>query len=648
MKKPRILSLLIVAVICLATTGVFAEDPVALIVEGSTVTGLDLGFVVDSINNPAVNHSGGWAFNFNASDGAATLSTIWGHATGGPGDVIRQEGTFPPYQQNSFESFWGFGGGGLSCYSPSCDNLDNGATGLDGVWLDDVPVAVEEMVFEHLEGYWWSFGSRPGVTENGMPYFAGGITDTQGGSTQIRGLFYGPDANPAFLGGDSLPGLPAPLTATASPSFDFRFSAMGTHYISEVAMEGATASNGAMVMDGAGLMVDGQLVQEGMPVPASAGGLAGENWSSFDFCGMTEGGSYMFTGDTSAATTEDEFVLINGMIVLREGMMIGDLTLSGSIESGFMNEDGDYAVIWDVNLPTGENVEALIFNGAVVLMEGDIIDTDGDGVPEPDAVVDNFTGISTLVMADRTANGAVSVFFTADVTVPDAGLANPIVQVLPADEATGLDEETVVEERTRAVVEIGYRLTFGGVVSMMLGEFECEAGHNGVQIRWQLAGGDASHLTLLARSGDRTWEVPFESQAGGLYTALDGAAMGGDIFYSLLIEGADGETHVLAEGTVSLDTPSAGITLQGAHPNPFNPETKITFRVGIDQNVQLAVYDLSGRLVSVLADREFTAGVHQVAWNGRDQHGAAVPSGTYFARTIGDQGVQTSKLMLVK
>jgi hypothetical protein len=115
-----------------------------------------------------------------------------------------------------------------------------------------------------------------------------------------------------------------------------------------------------------------------------------------------------------------------------------------------------------------------------------------------------------------------------------------------------------------------------------------------------------------------------------------------------MITGTDGEARLLGEQAVRLETPAAGITLQGAYPNPFNPETKITFRVGTAQQVQLAVYDLSGRLVTVLANEMFTEGVHQVSWNGRDQNGAAVPSGTYFARTTGDQGVQTAKLMLVK
>ena len=64
--------------------------------------------------------------------------------------------------------------------------------------------------------------------------------------------------------------------------------------------------------------------------------------------------------------------------------------------------------------------------------------------------------------------------------------------------------------------------------------------------------------------------------------------------------------------------------------------------------MELSVYDMSGRLVGVLADRVFTAGTHEVTWNGRDLSGARVPSGTYMARVVSGQDAQTTKLMMVK
>ena len=45
-------------------------------------------------------------------------------------------------------------------------------------------------------------GSRPGVSNDTIPYWVGGITNVEGGITVLRGLFYGTDASPLLMGGD--------------------------------------------------------------------------------------------------------------------------------------------------------------------------------------------------------------------------------------------------------------------------------------------------------------------------------------------------------------------------------------------------------------------------------------------------------------
>jgi hypothetical protein len=334
---------------------------------------------------------------------------------------------------------------------------------------------------------------------------------------------------------------------------------------------------------------------------------------------------------------------------MREGDAINGYTLSGAIEGGFMNEDGDYAVVWDVDLPTGENVEALIFNGEVVLLEGDYIDTDGDGLPNNDSTVTNFTGISSLVVADRMDDSSVTVFFTADVSTPDPPPAATAGQVLPPDEAAGRDEPFEIESTLEVVIEIGYGLTFGGSVPVMLSEFLCDPQADGVHISWNAHGdlGDVSFI-LRADNGERSWDVPYTRGADGLFTAVDTAATGEEITYTLLVAEADGSATLTGEQSVRSEVPTPELVMKGAHPNPFNPETKISFRVGSSQHVELTVFDMSGRLVAVLADQVFPAGDHEVSWNGRDLHGGRLPSGTYMAQVVSDQSVQTTKLMLVK
>ncbi len=68
------------------------------------------------------------------------------------------------------------------------------------------------------------------------------------------------------------------------------------------------------------------------------------------------------------------------------------------------------------------------------------------------------------------------------------------------------------------------------------------------------------------------------------------------------------------------------------YPNPFNPTTTIPFTLPEAERVRLAVYDIKGRLIRVLADRRFSRGGHTVRWDGRDARGNEVASGVYFYR----------------
>jgi len=93
-------------------------------------------------------------------------------------------------------------------------------------------------------------------------------------------------------------------------------------------------------------------------------------------------------------------------------------------------------------------------------------------------------------------------------------------------------------------------------------------------------------------------------------------------------------------GNVALD-----LTLS---PNPFNPMTKISFSLSQASHVHLLVYDIRGRLVNVLMEGDQISGRHEVVWNGRDQSGAEVASGTYFARLETSLGVEVQKLVMLK
>jgi hypothetical protein len=88
-------------------------------------------------------------------------------------------------------------------------------------------------------------------------------------------------------------------------------------------------------------------------------------------------------------------------------------------------------------------------------------------------------------------------------------------------------------------------------------------------------------------------------------------------------------------GSVSADDPAelpSAIALEQNYPNPFNPSTVIRFTLPVAAQVTLTVFDATGREVSTVAAGTFSAGVHEVTWDGADDAGRMLPSGQYFYR----------------
>jgi hypothetical protein len=98
----------------------------------------------------------------------------------------------------------------------------------------------------------------------------------------------------------------------------------------------------------------------------------------------------------------------------------------------------------------------------------------------------------------------------------------------------------------------------------------------------------------------------------------------------------------------SVTTPALQLTLDQNHPNPFNPRTRIDYRIDRTRPVHLAVYDISGRVVRVLVDRNMHAGVYTETWDGRDTRGREVASGVYFYRLRAGTITLSRKATLLK
>jgi hypothetical protein len=102
-------------------------------------------------------------------------------------------------------------------------------------------------------------------------------------------------------------------------------------------------------------------------------------------------------------------------------------------------------------------------------------------------------------------------------------------------------------------------------------------------------------------------------------------------------------------GTEDPPSGTPGATALGAPwPNPFNPTTRIPFDMSVPGEVEIKIFDISGRLVRVLCRKRFEAGAHSVSWDGRDESGGPVASGVYFCRMRTGVYTASSRLVLLR
>ena len=101
--------------------------------------------------------------------------------------------------------------------------------------------------------------------------------------------------------------------------------------------------------------------------------------------------------------------------------------------------------------------------------------------------------------------------------------------------------------------------------------------------------------------------------------------------------------HALGRLNNKMEKP-VSVRLHDAYPNPFNPSTTIKYDLNIDANVELAIYDVRGRLVDTLInDYQIANSDYKVVWNA-DMYS----SGVYFVRLTAGDEIKTNKIMLVK
>lgn len=85
-----------------------------------------------------------------------------------------------------------------------------------------------------------------------------------------------------------------------------------------------------------------------------------------------------------------------------------------------------------------------------------------------------------------------------------------------------------------------------------------------------------------------------------------------------------------------------------AYPNPFNMSTTIKFQLTTSKQINISIYDITGRLVNSILNSSLMLGSYKVNWNGKNCEGRDISSGVYYAVVKSSDFVSTLKLVVIK
>jgi hypothetical protein len=128
-------------------------------------------------------------------------------------------------------------------------------------------------------------------------------------------------------------------------------------------------------------------------------------------------------------------------------------------------------------------------------------------------------------------------------------------------------------------------------------------------------------------------------------------AAGDPKFAIAKVDGRDAKNHKVpvssTERVMAAVAPSRTM-LAPAAPNPFRQSSTLAFSLARGGDVELAIYSVDGRRVRTLARGMMDVGEYRMTWDGRDDNGAPVAAGMFYARLSAPQGQFTKTLVYLR
>jgi hypothetical protein len=284
-------------------------------------------------------------------------------------------------------------------------------------------------------------------------------------------------------------------------------------------------------------------------------------------------------------------------------------------------------VVHDATLPTGSSsFDVTVTSGGNPVVGAAVCLWKGDEVHMVEET--NGSGVASLSPSPVTA-GTMYVTVTKHNYLPYEGSAT--VEEGDTEDPTA----TVTAPNGGEVWDIGqtYAVTWTA---------DDNIGVTSISIVLSRDGGSTFDDTLAtgeADDGTFSWEAEYDASVTARIKVIAYDAAGND---GEDVSDADFELYDVLSGVRTDREIPSRLVITGNVPNPFSGSTTVKFGIPRDGRVDMAVYDVSGRLVTRLAAGVYTAGYHAVEWGGDGEVG----TGLYFLRLRLDGDEVTRKVVI--
>ncbi|KAA3597874.1 MAG: T9SS C-terminal target domain-containing protein [Calditrichaeota bacterium] len=231
----------------------------------------------------------------------------------------------------------------------------------------------------------------------------------------------------------------------------------------------------------------------------------------------------------------------------------------------------------------------------------------------------------------------------------------------------GTGTETIVTGVSISIADFSL-VSADAPLSVELNYFTARQIENSIQLSWATASetenegfnvyrklGNEDFVKIASHKSHTELKGQGNTSLETFYTFNDNSKLQNGEFYTYLI--SDVETngietkHEESAQSVLFEVQSQEVRkfeLKQNYPNPFNPSTTISYNLAKDSKVSLKIYNEIGEFVKELTNGFRYEGSHNVIWDGTNNNGKSVSSGTYFYKISAGTFTQTNKMILLK